>query len=52
MNIRGTIIYKSAQIFAYANINIVGQLQRAVKEAFISLKEAVIHANNKNRLQA
>jgi hypothetical protein len=36
------------QIFTYADIDIVGQLQRAMKEAFLSLEEVVIHANNKN----
>jgi hypothetical protein len=37
-------------MFAYADMGTVGQLQRAMKEDFISLEEAV-HADNKNELQ-
>jgi hypothetical protein len=50
INTRGNIFYKSVQIFACADdIDIVGQSQAAMKEAFISLekvaKEMNLHVN-------
>jgi sorting nexin-29 len=38
INTRGSSIYKSIQIFAYADDNIVGRSQAAMKEAYISLE--------------
>jgi hypothetical protein len=41
INTRGSIFYKSVQIFAYVDdIDIVGQSQAAMREAFISLEKA------------
>jgi hypothetical protein len=42
INVRGTIFYKSVQILAFADdIDIMGRMQKAMKEAFTNLEKAV-----------